>query len=140
MTDQSVYTTYRCRRRREDTNILLFGVQTVYLLQPSNDGCEPVACKILDCDTVTQAKEKALDAIYRNTPFSQRPSVHDLDLGQSSVVLVTTCLSYVTYTFVTLRVFTRLCCRMSFLYKNKLQPEICVFGLTQHSSKHTPYI
>jgi len=43
-------------------------------------------CKVLDCDTITQAKEKALDAIYRNTPFSQRPSVHDLDLGKALVV------------------------------------------------------
>ena len=33
---------------------------------------------------MTQAKDKALDAIYRNTPFSQRPSVHDLDLGRPS--------------------------------------------------------
>jgi len=52
-------------------------------MSSTNDGCEPVACKILDCDTVTQAKEKALDAIYRNTPFSQRPAVHHLDLGKT---------------------------------------------------------
>ena len=25
---------------------------------------EPIVCKMLDCDTITQAKEKALDAIY----------------------------------------------------------------------------
>jgi len=63
-------------------------LQTIYLLAPTNDGCEPVMCKVLDCDTITQAKEKALDAIYRNTPFSQRPSVHDLDLGTTSLELV----------------------------------------------------
>lgn len=45
-------------------------------------------CRILDCDTVTQAKEKALDAIYMNTPFSKRPSVHDLDLGTSDFAAI----------------------------------------------------
>lgn len=47
-------------------------------------GGETVGCKMLDCDTITQAKEKSLDAIYRNTPFSRRPSVHDLDLAWQS--------------------------------------------------------
>ncbi len=42
---------------------------------------EVVPCKMLDCDTITQAKEKALDAIYKNTPFSRRPTVYDVDLG-----------------------------------------------------------
>jgi len=41
-------------------------------------------CKLLDCDTITQAKEKALDALFRNTPFSQRPSIHNVDLGKCS--------------------------------------------------------
>ena len=45
---------------------------------------EVVACKMLDCDTITQAKEKALDAIYKNTPFSRRPTVYDVDLGETS--------------------------------------------------------
>ena len=43
---------------------------------------EVVTCKMLDCDTITQAKEKALDAIYKNTPFSRRPTVYDVDLGK----------------------------------------------------------
>jgi plexin A len=44
---------------------------------------EPVTCKCLDCDTVTQAKQKALDAIHLNTPFSLRPSIYDIDLGKA---------------------------------------------------------
>jgi len=36
--------------------------------------------KLLDCDTISQAKEKMLDAIYRNAPFSSRPHKDDLDL------------------------------------------------------------
>lgn len=42
-----------------------------------------VPVKVLDCDTISQVKEKALDAIYRNTPFSQRPAKDDLDLGKN---------------------------------------------------------
>lgn len=41
---------------------------------------EAVPVRVLDCDTVTQAKEKALDAIYKNTPASRRPATHDMDL------------------------------------------------------------
>ncbi|XP_055342712.1 plexin-A2-like [Paramacrobiotus metropolitanus] len=36
--------------------------------------------KVLDCDSITQVKEKALDVIYRNTPFSRRPRPEALDL------------------------------------------------------------
>ncbi|KAF9803702.1 hypothetical protein SFRURICE_012001 [Spodoptera frugiperda] len=41
---------------------------------------ENVHVKVLDCDTISQVKEKCLDAIYRATPYSQRPSRDDLDL------------------------------------------------------------
>ncbi|ELT99438.1 hypothetical protein CAPTEDRAFT_157592 [Capitella teleta] len=53
---------------------------TILLRSDNDDGREPVSCKVLDCDTITQAKEKALDAIYMNTPHSKRPSVYDVDL------------------------------------------------------------
>ena len=36
--------------------------------------------KVLNCDTITQVKEKILDAFFKGTPFSKRPSVHELDL------------------------------------------------------------
>ncbi len=36
--------------------------------------------RVLDCDTITQVKEKCLDAIYRTTPYSHRPCANDLDL------------------------------------------------------------
>ena len=39
-----------------------------------------VQVKVLDCDTINQVKEKSLDAIYRSTPYSQRPRKEDLDL------------------------------------------------------------
>jgi len=43
---------------------------------------ENVPVKVLDCDTISQVKEKALDTIYRATPYSQRPRKDDLDLGE----------------------------------------------------------
>jgi len=60
--------------------------QTVYVVsEPAANSAEQhVICKLLDCDTVSQAKHKALDALFRNTPYSQRPSVHDVDLGTST--------------------------------------------------------
>ena len=41
-----------------------------------------VPARVLDTDTITQVKEKVLDQVYKGTPFSQRPSVHALDLGE----------------------------------------------------------
>lgn len=57
-------------------------LQTQYVsgLEPPGENIEtPV--KVLDCDTILQVKEKALDTIYKSTPFAQRPSKEDLDLG-----------------------------------------------------------
>ncbi|XP_069180066.1 plexin-A4 isoform X2 [Procambarus clarkii] len=45
---------------------------------PMESGETPV--KVLDCDTISQVKEKSLDAIYRSYPYSQRPRREDLDL------------------------------------------------------------
>ena len=40
-----------------------------------------VPVKVLDCDTIAQVKEKILDAVYKNFPFSLRPTKEELDLG-----------------------------------------------------------
>lgn len=45
-------------------------------------GQQPHPVKVLDCDTVSQVKEKILDAIYKNAPFSSRPARDDVDLGK----------------------------------------------------------
>ncbi|XP_041350001.1 plexin-A2-like isoform X2 [Gigantopelta aegis] len=36
--------------------------------------------KVLDCDSICQVKEKILDAMYKNAPFSSRPAKAELDL------------------------------------------------------------
>ena len=50
--------------------------------------------KVLDCDSITQVKEKALDVIYRNTPFSRRPRPENLDLEVSRIVFNIECLPF----------------------------------------------
>lgn len=39
---------------------------------------------MLDCDTITQVKEKILDQIYKGTPYCHRPDPDTLDLGEQS--------------------------------------------------------
>ncbi|ESO03250.1 hypothetical protein HELRODRAFT_105120, partial [Helobdella robusta] len=53
---------------------------TVYVVRNASTHLEPITCKLLDCDTISQSKLKILDAIYRNTPHSHKPSVDDVDL------------------------------------------------------------
>lgn len=43
---------------------------------------EKIQCKVLDCDTISQVKSKILDALFKNTPFSLRPSIYEVDLGK----------------------------------------------------------
>ncbi|KAL5475134.1 hypothetical protein EMCRGX_G027193 [Ephydatia muelleri] len=44
------------------------------------NGNEVIPIKLLDTDTISQAKEKILDVLYWNTPFSRRLKVSDVDL------------------------------------------------------------
>lgn len=39
--------------------------------------------KVLDCDTISQAKEKMLDQLYKGVPLAQRPDPRTLDVGES---------------------------------------------------------
>ena len=41
---------------------------------------EPVIVRVLDCDSISQVKAKILDAVYKNTPFSLRPTLDEVDL------------------------------------------------------------
>lgn len=50
----------------------------LHILQDDLD--EKVQCRVNDWDTISQVKLKILDAIFKNTPFSMRPSVHEVDL------------------------------------------------------------
>ena len=43
--------------------------------------------KVLDCDCISQVKEKILDALYKNAPFSNRPNIDSLELGERRIWL-----------------------------------------------------
>lgn len=47
---------------------------------------QTVPAKVLDCDTITQVKEKLVEQTWKGTSFSQRPHVDSLNLGQSATV------------------------------------------------------
>lgn len=42
---------------------------------------ESIQVKVLNCDTISQVREKILDALYQTTPYIHRPPKEDLDLG-----------------------------------------------------------
>lgn len=51
---------------------------TLHIVQEDLD--EKIQCKVLDCDTISQVKSKILDHLFKNTPFSMRPSIYEVDL------------------------------------------------------------
>ncbi|XP_024838888.1 plexin-A1 isoform X2 [Bos taurus] len=53
---------------------------TLNCVNPENENAPEVPVKGLNCDTVTQVKEKLLDAVYKGVPYSQRPKAGDMDL------------------------------------------------------------
>uniref|UniRef100_A0A8C1LP40 Plexin A4 n=1 Tax=Cyprinus carpio TaxID=7962 RepID=A0A8C1LP40_CYPCA len=52
----------------------------VNCLHPDNEKSPEVQVKVLNCDTISQVKEKILDAIYKNIPYSHRSKASDMDL------------------------------------------------------------
>ncbi|XP_059397407.1 plexin-A1-like isoform X3 [Carassius carassius] len=53
---------------------------TLHCVNPENENGLEVTVKSLNCDTITQVKEKLLDAVYKGSPYSQRPKAGDMDL------------------------------------------------------------
>ncbi|KAM5170392.1 plexin-B2 isoform 1-T2 [Mantella aurantiaca] len=45
-----------------------------------DEGSEPAQVKVLNCDTITQVKEKIIDQVYKNLPYTQRPKADSLAL------------------------------------------------------------
>lgn len=56
-------------------------------MNPENEQAPEIPVKVLNCDTITQVKEKLLDAVYKGVPYSQRPKAGDMDLGKRLNVL-----------------------------------------------------
>lgn len=56
------------------------------LVQGEGPDITPV--KVLDCDTISQVKEKIIEQVYKNLPYSQRPKVESVTLGKAATVCV----------------------------------------------------
>uniref|UniRef100_A0A8C1C2Z5 Plexin-B1 n=2 Tax=Cyprinus carpio TaxID=7962 RepID=A0A8C1C2Z5_CYPCA len=85
VTGKAKYTLNDNRLLREDleyhtltVNVLMQGIGV--------NETQPVAAKVLDCDTITQVKEKILDQVYKGTSYSHRPLADSVDLEWRSGV------------------------------------------------------
>ena len=58
-------------------------------MNPDNENSPEIPVKVLNCDTITQVKEKILDAVYKNMPYSLRPRAADMDLGEAAFTIPT---------------------------------------------------
>lgn len=63
----------------------ILGPQTLSCVNPDNENSPEIPVKVLNCDTITQVKEKILDAVYKNMPYSLRPRAADMDLGEAAL-------------------------------------------------------
>ncbi|CAL1269603.1 unnamed protein product [Larinioides sclopetarius] len=75
ITHDARYSLSEERLLREQIDYSIVTVQVVH-----EDQDEKIVCRVNDCDATSQVKAKLLDAVYKNTPFSLRPSIHDVDL------------------------------------------------------------
>lgn len=95
-------------------------VQTLNVVMPAaaasgGTTAQTVPAKVLDCDTITQVKEKLLEQTWKGTSFSQRPHIDSLHLGESdsfhnSITLsCVSVFSYVRILIIEMQMFCFLC-------------------------------
>ncbi|XP_068168450.1 plexin-B2b [Antennarius striatus] len=56
-----------------------YSVLTLQVLV-QDEGPDETSVKVLNCDTISQVKEKIIEQVYRNLPYSQRPKVDSVTL------------------------------------------------------------
>uniref|UniRef100_A0A671TPK3 Plexin-B1 n=1 Tax=Sparus aurata TaxID=8175 RepID=A0A671TPK3_SPAAU len=81
VTGKAKYTLNDNRLLREDVEYKTLTVNVLVQGGGVNE-TQPLPSKVLDCDTITQVKEKLLDQVYKGTSFSHRPHADSLDLGE----------------------------------------------------------
>ncbi|XP_014264169.2 plexin-B1 isoform X2 [Maylandia zebra] len=85
VTGKAKYTLNDNRLLREDVEYKTLTLNVLVQGGGVNE-TQPVPSKVLDCDTITQVKEKLLDQVYKGTSFSHRPHAESLDLEWRSGV------------------------------------------------------
>lgn len=51
-----------------------------------DEGVDAVPVKVLNCDTISQVKEKIIDQVYRTQPCSRWPKADSVVLGEPHVL------------------------------------------------------
>ncbi|XP_054639491.1 plexin-B1 isoform X1 [Dunckerocampus dactyliophorus] len=85
VTGKAKYTLNDNRLLREDVEYKTLTLNVLVQGGGANES-QPLPSKVLDCDTITQVKEKLLDQVYKSTSFSHRPHTDSLDLEWRSGV------------------------------------------------------
>ncbi|XP_026162436.1 plexin-B1 [Mastacembelus armatus] len=85
VTGKAKYTLNDNRLLREDVEYKTLTLNVLVQGGGMNE-TQPLPSKVLDCDTITQVKEKLLDQVYKGTSFSHRPHTDSLDLEWRSGV------------------------------------------------------
>ncbi|XP_034551855.1 plexin-B1 isoform X2 [Notolabrus celidotus] len=82
VTGKAKYTLNDNRLLREDVEYRTLTLNVVMPAAASTGGTtnQTVPAKVLDCDTITQVKEKLLEQTWKGTSFSQRPHIDSLHL------------------------------------------------------------
>ncbi|XP_044066241.1 plexin-B1-like isoform X4 [Siniperca chuatsi] len=82
VTGKAKYTLNDNRLLREDVEYRTLTLNVVIPAVAASGGAttQTVPAKVLDCDTITQVKEKLLEQTWKGTSFSQRPHVDSLNL------------------------------------------------------------
>ncbi|XP_033615667.1 plexin-B1 [Fukomys damarensis] len=86
VTGKAKYTLNDNRLLREDVEYRPLTLNVLLAVGPGAGESQGVPVKVLDCDTISQAKEKMLDQLYKGVPLAQRPDSHTLDVEWRSGV------------------------------------------------------
>ncbi|CAJ1051961.1 plexin-B1 [Xyrichtys novacula] len=85
VTGKAKYTLNDNRLLREDVEYKTLTLNVLVQGGGMNES-QPLPSRVLDCDTITQVKEKLLDQVYKSTSLSHRPHADSLDLEWRSGV------------------------------------------------------
>uniref|UniRef100_A0A5F9CKA1 Plexin-B1 n=1 Tax=Oryctolagus cuniculus TaxID=9986 RepID=A0A5F9CKA1_RABIT len=86
VTGKAKYTLNDNRLLREDVEYRPLTLNALLAVGPGTGEAQGVPVKVLDCDTISQAKEKILDQLYKGVPLTQRPDPRTLDVEWRSGV------------------------------------------------------
>ncbi|XP_054585691.1 plexin-B1 [Eptesicus fuscus] len=86
VTGKAKYTLNDNRLLREDVEYRPLTLNALLAAGPGAGEAPGVPVKVLDCDTVSQAKEKMLDQLCKGLPLAQRPDSRTLDVEWRSGV------------------------------------------------------